>query len=79
MEPMLAEFQTEIEEPRLRQPRRSRSSPTAPGRSLTDEQAHDPAYWVSHVRDAVRFADSVETLDEQGHHHLPGAGPRRRS
>jgi acyl transferase domain-containing protein/acyl carrier protein len=36
------------------------------GELLSAEQAGDPAYWVAHARQPVRFADAVATLRERG-------------
>ncbi|OLR93556.1 type I polyketide synthase [Actinokineospora bangkokensis] len=57
MDPMLDEFRAVVETLTFAQP-------TIP--FATNGDATEPGYWVRHVRDAVRFADTVRTLHERG-------------
>jgi acyl transferase domain-containing protein/D-arabinose 1-dehydrogenase-like Zn-dependent alcohol dehydrogenase/acyl carrier protein len=57
MEPMLDDFRSAIANSTFRESR----IPIATAGDVTD-----PEYWVDHVRGAVRFADSVTMLVEQG-------------
>jgi epothilone polyketide synthase D len=43
---------------------------------LVSEEVTVPAYWVRHVRDAVRFADGIKTLCEAGVGTFIEVGPR---
>ena len=50
---------------------------TATAEWLTDEQATDPAYWSTHLRLPVRFADAVKAIwDHDQHLFLLEMGPR---
>ncbi|MFJ3232128.1 SDR family NAD(P)-dependent oxidoreductase [Streptomyces sp. NPDC086787] len=65
MEPMLAEFEqiaTQLTYSETNIPIVS----TLTGKAVSYEDISTPSYWVRHVREAVRFADAVATLDEQG-------------
>ena len=45
------------------------------GTWITAEQAVDPDYWASHIRQAVRFADGAATLLAEGDRLLLECGP----
>ena len=45
------------------------------GEWITDAQATDPAYWASHVRDAVRFSDGLGKLLDASGRALLEVGP----
>jgi acyl transferase domain-containing protein/NADPH-dependent curcumin reductase CurA/acyl carrier protein len=65
MEPMLGEFSEVAESLTFNEPEIALISNVS-GELLTAEQATDPAYWVTHVRAPVRFADAIATLQPQG-------------
>ncbi|WP_394823561.1 SDR family NAD(P)-dependent oxidoreductase [Pendulispora albinea] len=50
---------------------------TVTGTWLTPAEATDPAYWVRHLRNTVRFADGVQLLLEDPHRLLLEVGPGR--
>jgi acyl transferase domain-containing protein/NADP-dependent 3-hydroxy acid dehydrogenase YdfG/acyl carrier protein len=74
IEPMLDEFGALAQELEYGEPRIPIVS-NLTGELLTAAQAADPAYWVSHARQAVRFADSIATLAAQGARTYVELGP----
>ena len=78
MEPILGEFPEQVAAV-------PRSAPAAPflsnltGTWITPAEATDPAYWVRHLRETVRFGDCVGTLlgDSPGDWMLVEVGPGR--
>ncbi len=65
IEPMLEEFSEVVSSLTLNEPKLPVIS-NLTGEQLTPEQATDPAYWTSHAREPVRFADAVKALKEKG-------------
>jgi acyl transferase domain-containing protein/NADPH:quinone reductase-like Zn-dependent oxidoreductase/short-subunit dehydrogenase/aryl carrier-like protein len=73
MEPMLEEFAAVVRTARLSTPKISLVSGLT-GR-VVNEEVTDPQYWVRHVREAVRFADAVDSLRVAGIRTFIEIGP----
>ncbi len=73
IDPVLDELHAVVAELDLRTPELNLVS-TVTGSRITDEIC-DPAYWVRHARQTVRFADAVRTLREQGATWFVEVGP----
>ncbi|WP_261993672.1 type I polyketide synthase [Streptomyces sp. 3211.6] len=73
MDPMLEEFRNAISGLDFHQPNIPFVSALT-GSLVTDEIAR-PDYWVSHVREAVRFHDAIHTLETEGATTILELGP----
>ncbi|MFG2058172.1 SDR family NAD(P)-dependent oxidoreductase [Micromonospora sp. NPDC048930] len=76
MEPILAEFTQVVAAVPLGRPR-TRFLSNVTGAWITDEQATDPGYWATHLRQPVRFGACVATLLAEGTWSLVECGPGR--
>ncbi len=74
MEPMLADFKRVALEIKYSLPQLDIIS-NVTGKRATDEIA-TPEYWCRHVRQPVRFADSIKTLHQPGYEIFLEAGPK---
>ena len=76
MEPIVDDFKREVAKLKLHVPEIPILS-TVTTKWLTDEQAVDPGYWASHLRQTVRFYDAIKQFWESPEHILIEAGPGR--
>ncbi|APY84625.1 hypothetical protein A7J05_01570 [Streptomyces alfalfae] len=74
MDPMLDDFRRVLEEVSYEAPKMPIVSTLTGVRASADELA-SPDYWVRHVREAVRFADAVGTLTDEGVTTFVEVGP----
>ncbi|WP_460062317.1 SDR family NAD(P)-dependent oxidoreductase [Streptomyces sp. YKOK-I1] len=74
MEPMLDEFRAVLAGLTYGQPTLPIVSDVT-GRLATAEELASPDYWTQHVRQPVRFADGIRTLEEQGARRFLELGP----
>lgn len=74
IEPMLGEFEAVAQQVTYNQPRIPLISNVTGQRA--DESIATSQYWVRHVRQPVRFAQSIETLHQQGYTVFVEIGPK---
>ncbi|HEX2090826.1 MAG TPA: beta-ketoacyl synthase N-terminal-like domain-containing protein [Longimicrobiaceae bacterium] len=76
MEPVLGPFLEEVKRIRLQPPRLPFIS-NVTGTWIRPGEATDPAYWVRHLRETVRFSEGLRLLAEEPGRALLEVGPGR--
>ncbi len=76
MEPAIAPLLEKLQSYRLRAPQRPIISSVS-GRILSPEEARDPHYWASHLRQTVNFAEAIREAWKQPAVVLLECGPRQ--
>ncbi|MET0386934.1 MAG: SDR family NAD(P)-dependent oxidoreductase [Polyangiales bacterium] len=76
LEPILAEFEAYLRRAKLSAPKLPIIS-NLTGQPLTAAEATDPTYWVRQLRNTVRFAAGIETLESAGPRIYLEVGPGR--
>jgi acyl transferase domain-containing protein/NAD(P)-dependent dehydrogenase (short-subunit alcohol dehydrogenase family) len=76
MDPVLEDFAREVRRVQLHAPRIPYVS-NVTGRWIRSEEATDPAYWATHLRQTVRFSEGVAELLHGPVHLLLEVGPGR--
>ncbi|NKQ19010.1 type I polyketide synthase [Brevibacillus laterosporus] len=76
LDPILEEFEQVIRTIPLQEPDIPFVS-NVTGTWITAEQVQDPMYWVTHMRETVRFADGIETLKQDKDSVFVEIGPSR--
>ena len=74
MEPVLDEFRQIVSQIKMNSPEIPFIS-NLKGDWISDSEAVDPEYWISHLRGTVRFADGIKRLLQQPDGILLEAGP----
>ena len=76
MEPVLGEFRDFVKSLRLHEPQRPFIS-NVTGTWITPQEATDPEYWVSHLRNTVAFSKGMDVLLENDQFVYLEIGPGR--
>lgn len=74
LDPILNEFYTEVNKIKMNPPVIPFMSNVS-GRWISSPEAMDPAYWVKHLRQTVRFSDCIDLLIKEEHRIFLEIGP----
>ena len=74
MEPILRPFTEQVKKIKLNLPKLPYPS-NVTGTWITKEQATDPGYWATHLRQTVRFSEGVQELLNEPERVLLEVGP----